>query len=136
MEVDAAEGKLKLGLKQSFFVDEPEEQAEEGGSEDGNGELDLEEEMLDAVEVDSDAGGDWRTALESPDSTAASGEHSRGPHLASLQECQSRDVDTMRSHDFASLIGVTSRLDAYPIESLSSGHAWCCNRQPACFRWR
>lgn len=77
VEIRPLEEKLKLGLKQSFFVDEPEEklQALEGDEYAGP---DLDTEMLDAAEEDSsDEGDDWRqAALESSfDSDAEAGEY-------------------------------------------------------------
>lgn len=71
IEIKLEEEKLKLGLKESYFVDvEDEVKPERLVSVE---EPDLDEDMLDAAEVDSDEG-DWRNAaLESPE-TADEGE--------------------------------------------------------------
>ena len=65
------EEKLKLGLKQSFLVDadDAEEKAEESLAV-----PDIDAEMLDAVEADSDDG-DWRNAMND---SAASEEEEQG----------------------------------------------------------
>ena len=65
IEIKLEEEKLKLGLKESYFVDVEDEVKPERlvPAE----EPDLDEDMLDAAEVDSDEG-DWRNAaLESPE---------------------------------------------------------------------
>ncbi len=59
VEIKLEEEKLKLGLKESYFVGVEEEVQTEG--QQPLEEPDVEEEMLDAAEVDSDDG-DWRTA--------------------------------------------------------------------------
>ena len=63
IEIKLDEEKLKLGLKESYFVDvEDEIQAERlEAAEDA----DLDEEMLDAAEVDSDED-DWRNSALGP----------------------------------------------------------------------
>lgn len=82
IEIKLDEEKLKLGLKESYFVGVEDEVAP--AKEETMEGLDLDEDMLDAAEVDSDDG-DWRNAaLESPES--ADGDESginRGRHCCS-----------------------------------------------------
>lgn len=71
IEIKLDEEKLKLGLKESYFVGVEDEVAPD--KQEIMEELDLDEEMLDAAEVDSD-NGDWRkAALESPESADEGG---------------------------------------------------------------
>ena len=78
LEIKLDEAKLKLGLKESYFDGDGEEDfdGQRMAAEEDEA-ADLDEDMLDAAEVDSE-GDDWRqAALESPEGSAAEGEQAK-----------------------------------------------------------
>ena len=84
LEVDSERGRFSLGLKDSYFVGE-------GGVEDevalapgrDSEQPDLDDQLLDVMEADSDDGGDWRNAAAvGGDTDARGGKLSRSTHSA------------------------------------------------------